>query len=160
MTLPDGAMSRLYQLQGLLGANSMEEMIEAVYLDQLAADKYRLKYMEEIPDAEAPKTFAGIIAEEKGDATDLKYDLDIYMNGFREDRRLIEELKDEAERQYEAGYEERKNEYALLFPCGRCGEPCTIEPGTEIHRLIVEFLRENGIVHEDCLPRYEQIYVP
>lgn len=157
VVLSDSAMRRLYQLHALLGTNSLEEMIETVYADQSAANKYRLKYMEEIPDAEAPKTFAGIIAEETGYAADLKYDLDIYMEGFREDRRLMEELKDEAERQYEAGYKEGKNDHALLFPCGRCGEPLTIKPGTEIHRLIVEFLREKGIVHEDCLPSYERI---
>lgn len=162
--LSDGAMRRLYQIHELLGANNMDEMVEAIYADQLAADKYRGEYVEfmkeNCPEAEAPKTFAEIIAEEKGYARDLKYDLDIYMEGYREDRELKDELKAEAERKYDEGYQKGKNDYALLIPCTRCGKPCTIAPGTESHWLIVDFCREQGIAHDDCIPRFKRIFVP
>lgn len=158
VALSDSAMSRLNQLYRLLGSNSMEEMIEAVYADYMVAEKYWLKHMEEIPGAAVSKTFAWIIAEEEGYAADLKHDLGIYMEGYREDRKLKEELKAQAERQFDEGYQKGKNDYALLVPCVRCGEPCTIEPGTESHWLIVEVLREHKIAHTDCLPNYERIF--
>ena len=152
--LPDSAMSRLNQLHTLLGANSMEEMLETVYEDQVSADKYRHKYTEEFPDVDTPpQTFADIIAEKEGYASDLNYDLEIHEKGWIEDKRLIEKLKSEADRQYDVGYNDGKNDHTLLFPCARCGEVSSITSGTEIHRLIVEFLKENGVVHNECLPR-------
>lgn len=156
-SLSEIAMIRLKQIHALLGVNSMDDMVEAVYADQLAADKYRVEYIdsmkEDFPEIEAPKTFASIIAEQDGCARDFKHDLDIYKEGFREDQRLIEELKAEAERQYEEGYEKGKTDHALLVPCSSCGNSITIGSGTEVHRLIVEFLREHRIIHNDCAPK-------
>lgn len=158
LPLSESARSKLNQIHTLLGSNTLDAMIETVYSDYVAADKYRLKYMDEFPGAEAPKTFAGIIAEEQGYAADLKHDLDIYMEGYKEDRELKEELKAEAERQFEEGYLKGKNEHALLVPCVRCGTPITLKPGNESHGLIVDFLREHRIAHEDCIPRFKRIF--
>jgi len=163
LILSKSAMSRLNQLHELLDANSIDEMLEIVYADQVVAEQYRLEYTElmkeNCPEAEAPKTFAGIIAEEQGYAADLKHDLDIYMKGYRDDRELKEELEAEAERQFDEGYQKGKNDYALLVPCTSCGQPITLKPGTETHRHIVEFCRELKIIHTDCAPRYRRIYV-
>jgi len=155
--LSDSAMHQLYQIHALLGANSLEEMLETVYSDYVVADKLWLEY-KDYPNVS--KTFAWVIAIEQGYSADLKHDLDIYMEGYREDRELKEELKNEAERQYDEGYQKGKNDHAILIPCTRCGEPCTIGPGTEIHRLIGEFSREQGIAHDDCGLRYKRIFVP
>lgn len=155
VALSDSAMSRLYQLHTLLGSNSIEAMIETVYSDYVVVDKLWLEYKEY---SGASKTFAFIIAEEKGYAADLKHDLDIYMEEFPEDQRRIEELKAKAEKQYDEGYRNGKNDQALLVPCTSCGQPITIESGTEVHRHIVEFCRELGIIHNDCIPRYKRIF--
>ena len=160
LTLSDSAKSRLKQLHTLLGSNSMEAMIESVYVDQLAADKYRSEYVEFMREGsgfEAPKTFAGIIAEEASYAADLKHDLETYMNSYQENRKLKEELKAEAERQFKAGYLKGKNDYALLVPCVRCGMSITLTPGNESHGRIIDFLREHRIVHEDCIQRFKRI---
>lgn len=155
VALSDGAMHRLYQIHALLGANSLEEMLETVYSDYVVVDNLWPEY-EEFPSAS--KTFAFIIAEEKGYAADLKHDLDIYMDGYPEDQKTIAELKEAEQERFDEGYLNGKKDHALLVPCTGCGQPIALTPGTETHRLIVEFLRKHEIIHDVCAPRYQRIY--
>ena len=162
LVLSESAKSRLKQLHTLLGSNSMEAMIESIYVDQLAAEKYRLEYVESMkeffPGAEAPVTFAKIIAGEQGYSADLKDEVELFRDGYSEYRKTIAELKAEAERQYDEGYENGKKYHALLVPCVSCGMPITLTPGNEIHGLILDFLREHRIAHDDCIPRFKRIF--
>ena len=161
LVLSERAKSRLKQLHTLLGSNSMEAMIESVYVDQLAAEKYRSEYVEFMREGsgfEAPVTFAGIIAQEQGYSADLKDELELFRDGYSEYRKTIAELKAEAERQYDEGYENGKKYHALLVPCVSCGMPITLTPGNEIHGLILDFLREHRIAHDDCIPRFKRIF--
>jgi len=150
--ISENAIIKLNQLHALFGTNSMEEMLDTVYSDYLVVDKYWVEYKEY---SFASKTFAFIIAEERGHAADLKHELDIYMNIRQEYLELKDELKAKAERQFDEGYQEGKNDYAILVPCVRCGDPCILKPGTESHSLIVDVLREHKIVHNDCTPKYK-----
>ena len=162
LVFSESAKSRLRQLHALSGFNNMEAMIESIYVDQLAAEKYRLEYVESMkeffPGAEAPVTFAEIIAGEQGYSADLKDELELFRDGYSEYRKTIAELKAEAERQYDEGYENGKKYHALLVPCVSCGMPITLTPGNEIHGLILDFLREHRIAHDDCIPRFKRIF--
>jgi len=135
VALSDIAMSRLKQLREILGANSMEEMLETIYADQVAAKKYRMRYIVEFPGADAPKTFAEIIAAEEGYAADLKYDLDIYMKGFREDQELHPKFV------YEGwNVSEFAGKPWIVLNCKKCGEAIFYGEGFEFNQWLFEVM--------------------
>ncbi len=86
--------------------------------------------------------------------SDFKIDKNISQSLIATHQETIAELKELVEEKYEEG----KNDFALLVYCTSCGQPITLTPGDETHRRIVEFCRDIGIIHSDCVPSYKRIY--
>ena len=51
---------------------------------------------------------------------------------------------------HKAGYEKGKQDWGVQFPCKICDELAYIQPNSDCHRAVIEFLRERGWVHEEC----------
>lgn len=59
----------------------------------------------------------------------------------------IEEIKEEA---YAEGYATAKQKYEIKFNCSICGEPITLEPGSQAHEEVKKFLEKEGWAHGEC----------
>jgi len=140
------------------GTNSGEEAIQQAIEIQKSFNPYVLNHGFETP-KELIKFFEDKSQIELDKINDLKISNNINQALIVDYKETITQLKDEDDAHYDEGYEDGKNEQALVVPCTSCDEPITILPGTEAHVLIARFLRENyGIRHPDCKPRYQRIY--
>ena len=146
---------QIYTLIRYQGTHSREEALSQAIETQHSFNPYILNHGLKTP-KELIKFFENEIQLERMKVNDLEVDSNISRSLFV--TRARTELKSEAENQYDEGYQMGMDEHALLVPCTSCGEPITILPGTETHQIIVEFLREHEIIHNDCKPRYQRIY--
>jgi predicted transcriptional regulator len=152
--LSDGVTKRLYDLQGILSANSVLDALETAYRDEVAAVKFKLNLWEEYAPYGREFTIEGLIEELTGYVEDLEHDLKIYLDGYPEDQKTIAELKEAGQARYdeghEAGYEEAKREHALYVGCIFCDRPILIEPMGRGHAIITSLLSEVGWSHTSC----------
>ena len=51
---------------------------------------------------------------------------------------------------HKAVYEKGKQDWGVQFPCKICDELAYIQPNSDCHRAVIEFLRERVWVHEEC----------
>ena len=76
---------------------------------------------------------------------------------FREMNKTMATFKKAAEMreqsEYSRGWAESYRKYAINFPCSVCGELLAIEPNSEMHRVILGYLREKGWAHTECFKR-------
>ena len=145
---------QIYTLIRYQGTHSQEEALSQAIETQHSFNPYILNHGFNTP-AELVKFFEDELKLERALAKDLILDVKISQSLIVDYKKTIAELEELAEERYEEG----KNDHALLIPCSVCGESITLEPGDEVHRLIVEFLRERKIIHSDCGLRYKRIYV-
>ena len=156
--LSDGITRRLYDLQGILSASSISDAVERAYRDEVSAVKFKLAHWEKYAAEDEEFSIEGMVKHLTEHIRDLEFDDKIATNIWEKNKAEIVELKESAEERYEEGYQKGQNDYGLLVPCTICGNPITLTSGTEIHRHIVEFCREQGIIHNDCIPRYKRIF--
>jgi len=97
LSLSDGDVKVLYNLQGILGASSVSDAIEMAFRDELAAMKFKLTiwdprkfiYRTEVK----PFTFENLVTVLTEDIKSLYEDIDEFIVGYDEDQRIIAELK-------------------------------------------------------------------
>ncbi|MFH0749204.1 MAG: hypothetical protein V1915_04750 [Candidatus Bathyarchaeota archaeon] len=51
---------------------------------------------------------------------------------------------------YEAGYKAAKAQYEIWYYCSVCGEKITINHDSNVHKAVIELLREKGWAHTAC----------
>ena len=147
-------MKRLYDLQGILSANSVHDALETAYRDELSAVKFKLNLWEKYASENEEFTVEGLIKKLVEYIEETEGELKLYMDGFPEDQKIIAELKEAGQTRYdeghEAGYEEAKREHALYVRCIFCGRPILIEPMGRGHAIITSLLSEVGWGHTSC----------
>ena len=152
--LSDGIMKRLYDLQGILSANSVLDALETAYRDEVAAVKFKLNLWEVYAPFGEEFTVEGLIKKLVEYIEETKGELKLYMDGYPEDQKIIAELKEAGQARcdegHEAGYEEAKREYALSVRCIFCDRPILIEPMGRGHAIITSLLSEVGWGHTSC----------
>jgi len=147
-------MKRLYDLQGILSANSVLDALETAYRDEVAAVKFKLNLWEKYASENEEFTVEALIEKLKEYIEETEGELKLYMNGYPEDQKTIAELKEAGQARYdeghEAGYEEAKREHALYVRCTFCDRPILIEPMGRGHAIITSLLSEVGWGHTSC----------
>jgi hypothetical protein len=56
-----------------------------------------------------------------------------------------------AESEYNRGWAEAYKSYSISYPCSICGALITITPNSEVHRVIIGYLRDKGWAHTECI---------
>lgn len=51
---------------------------------------------------------------------------------------------------YEEGYNKAKSDYEIWIICKICGEKCSIFPGSDVHKFIIEYLDKHSWEHPGC----------
>lgn len=100
LSLSDGDIKVLYNLQGILGASSISDAIEIAFRDELAAMKFKLTiwdprkfiYRTEVK----PFTFENLVTVLTEDIKSLYEDIDEWIDGYNKDQKIIAELKEAA----------------------------------------------------------------
>ena len=157
--LSDGIMKRLYDLQGILSANSVLDALETAYRDEVAAVKFKLNLWEVYAPFGEEFTVEGLIKKLVEYIEETEGELKLYMDGYPEDQKTIAELKEAGQARYdeghEAGYEEARLDFALYIKCSYCGKPILIEPMKRTHSIIAGFLLDSEWGHGSCVNRAE-----
>lgn len=143
-------MKRLYDLQGILGSSSVADAVEQAYRDEVTAAKFRLNAWEEYAREGEEFSIDGMVNYLLAYNEDLRYDLEMYEEGYAEDHKKISNLKDQVKAMYNKGYEGGKRDYMIYFNCSNCGKPIVIKPGDEIHRYLLKKLPKAGWQHTSC----------
>jgi len=148
---------QIYTLIRYQGTHSQEEALSQAIETQHSFNPYLLHH-----GMKTPKEFVKFVEEkiqlERTNVEDLKIASTIREALIVDYKKTIAELEELLDERFEEGYQKGKNDHALLIPCTRCGKLITIVPGNESHRLIIDVLRECGIHHTDCIPKYNRVY--
>ena len=54
---------------------------------------------------------------------------------------------DDGERE---GHEQAREEFEITYPCSACGKPMTMKPGSESHKEMMNYMKEQGWRHKNC----------
>lgn len=158
--LSDGTTRRLYDLQGILGASSISDAVERAYLDEVAVTKYRLTLWEKHAPPGRDFSIDSLIEGLTEYVRDLEHDLNVYMDGYSEDQKVIAELRDLGESKFEEsfdeGYELGKRDYAIFAKCTYCDRQIPIDPMGATHATISNLLREIGWGHSVCREQFDR----
>ena len=52
---------------------------------------------------------------------------------------------------HEKGLKEGKEKYRIWFYCSICGEPMTIFPNEDCHKEVIQYLKDRGWAHSECV---------
>jgi DNA repair exonuclease SbcCD ATPase subunit len=63
---------------------------------------------------------------------------------------LLRDLKNAHERGFQQGFNTAMLRFGIHYYCAICNQPIWIEAGSEVHRAIIELLRERGWGHTYC----------
>lgn len=153
--LSDGVRKRLYDLQGILGAESVLDALETAYRDEVSAQKFKLTLWGEYAPYGEEFTVEGLVQKLKEFAEELESELKIYEDGYAEDQQTIKGLevssRTKYDEGYEAGYGKAKQDHAIFVGCSYCDRPIPIEPMGAAHATITNLLSEVGWGHALCI---------
>lgn len=159
LSLSDGILRRLYDLQGVLGVSSIADAVERAYRDEVSAMKFKLNLWEKYAAEGEEFSIEGLINKLVEYIEETEGELKLYMDGYPEDQKTIAELKEAGQARYdeghEAGYEEARLDFALYIKCSYCGKPILIEPMKRTHSIIAGFLLDSEWGHGSCVNRAE-----
>lgn len=59
----------------------------------------------------------------------------------------IEEIKESA---WSEGYDQAEKDYQIWYFCSVCGKRIDIEPNSESHKAMINYMKEHGWRHKSC----------
>lgn len=153
LSVSNGLMKRLYDLQGILGASSIADAVERAYRDEVSAVKFKVSAWEEYASDGGEFSVEGLIEQLLKHIKDVEDELNATSRITRE---MIANLKDLVQRRYDEGYEEGQSDHAIYIPCAYCRRPYQVKPLSEAHGVITRMMIENGWGHSVCADRSER----
>ena len=72
-----------------------------------------------------------------------------------DDEQDFEGEDDEQMKGFNDGYEQGIKDGRIWFNCIVCGEPCYIQPNDDVHREIIEYLKNQKWGHKECIDNSE-----
>ena len=93
LSLSDGLMRRLFDVQGLLGSPTIDDALETVYKDELAAMQFKMTSWKEYSFGDGEFTVEALINNLLKHIEYLESELKIHEEGYVKDRETIENLK-------------------------------------------------------------------
>jgi len=154
LSLGDGVVKDLYDMQGILGASSIADAVKRAYRDEVAVMKFKLNLWEVYALHGEEFTVEGLIDKLVEYIEEVEYELKIYTDGYPEDQKTIAELKEADQVKYDEGYQtgygKAKQDHAIFANCVYCDNPYQVQPMSKAHRFISEILSANEWGHISC----------
>ena len=51
---------------------------------------------------------------------------------------------------FDDAYNRAREEFEITYPCSVCGKPMTMKPGSESHKEMMDYMKEQGWRHKNC----------
>jgi len=100
------------------------------------------------------------IREEYGPGVSVSDALKYFLRDFPKYREMKDQYRKGFEAGKEAGFNEAKEIYQLIFCCPKCKDIVTVESGNRCYDTLMSFLNRFGWWHDSCDPDYWRHYRP
>ena len=155
LSLDEGVLKRLYEIQGIMGASSVADAVERMYRDEVAAMKFKLTLGEVLGQTGEEFSIEGMVRYFTDRIGDLEVDNRLYEKSRAEVAELMERSKVVYNEANKAGYERGKRDHAITYRCAGCGKSCLMRPNGDDHKYVVEVLAEERWGHSACVRQIE-----